>query len=915
MSTESARYVVGIDLGTTHTVVAYAERAGGTVVLFPVPQLVSRGEIEPRELLPSFLYAPTEDEGVPGDPWQDAPWVLGEHARSRGQEVPGRLVASAKSWLCHSAVDREAAILPWGLDAEDATPRVSPVEASSRILSHVKKAWDAEHPKDPLEAQRVVLTVPASFDQAARELTLRAAASCGLQVRLLEEPQAAFYDLLDQHGTEQLEGLLAERERALVLVCDVGGGTTDLTLIAVEHGDDGLKLDRMAVGHHLLLGGDNMDLALAHLCEKRLVDKGKRLDARSFGQLTLRCRGAKERLLAEEAPDTEKVSVLGRGSQLLGAVKSTELTRAEVEQIVLDGFFPKAPRDAKPARKRAGLVAFGLPYENDPAITRHLAWFFTRHAPEHSAPHALLLNGGLFGSPRLAARLREALEAWSEHDLELLPLSDPDLAVARGAVVYGRALDGEGLRIGGGSPHGYYVGLAGGGESHLLCVVPKGAREGERHVAATHPLVLTVGKAVRFDLYASDDAAVHAPGELVPLDTERFHQLPPVSVSFGEGDTTSGDVRVKLEGELTPVGTLDLSCQEVEGDGRRFRLAFELRGSQPQAPAGPESKRRTLLPGDPRFEQARETLLRVFGKGQEPVKPRVVKDLIRDLEKSLGERAEWPMETCRSLFDLLMSAGVGVRRRSVDHERVFWMLAGFCFRPGFGHPDDKKRAKQILPAVRDGLIYQKETRSWQQLWIAYRRMAGGLPEDLQLTIRDMVDPFLAPEEERLKKPKKLKPEARVEMLDLASTLERVPAERRAALGRWLLEKTWTNRDPRIWAAIGRLGSRLPTYGSAHQIVPPKTVERWIDHLLREKWDEMPTAPRAAMLMARLSGDRARDVSESTRAEVAKALEKHGADAEWVRAVREVVPVDDQERAEFFGADLPLGLKLVEEAGG
>ncbi len=347
---------VGIDLGTTHTVVAWADlTAPSTPTVFPIPQLVAPAEIAARPLFPSCLYAPVPGEVV-ADPWGEAPWTSGELARRRGAEVPGRLVASAKSWLCHPGVDRAAPILPWGADEGAADlPRISPVEASARYLTHVRLAWDAAFPGDPLAEQEVVLTVPASFDEIARELTLEAAARAGLPVRLLEEPQAAFYDFMANAGDAGMRALLdGAGGEALVLVCDVGGGTTDFSLIRVVRregeGAEPFAVERVAVGRHLLLGGDNMDLALAHLCEGRL---GTKLDAARFGQLVSACRSAKERLLSEGAPESVRVTVLGHGARLVGGTLTAEISREEAERVVLDGFFPPRPGTPGPSGRRA----------------------------------------------------------------------------------------------------------------------------------------------------------------------------------------------------------------------------------------------------------------------------------------------------------------------------------------------------------------------------------------------------------------------------------------------------------------------------------------------------------------------------------------------------------------------------------
>ncbi|WP_437932738.1 Hsp70 family protein [Sorangium sp. So ce291] len=943
--------IVGIDLGTTHTVVAWAERDAepGAIRVFPIPQLVTATEIEARPLLPSLLYAPLPGE-APADPFGDAPFALGEHARRRGGEVPGRLIASAKSWLCHPAVDRTAPILPWGAgDDAAALPRVSPLDASARILAHVRRTWDDAFPERPLAEQEVVLTVPASFDQVARELTVEAARRAGLSPRLLEEPQAAFYDFMRLAGAQGLDDLLARSGgEAMVLVCDVGGGTTDLSLIRVARGAEAagappVEVARVAVGHHLLLGGDNMDLALAHLCEPRLVGAGEKLDPARFGQLVLACRAAKERLLggaaepsdggaASAPPDEAPVTVLSHGARLVGGALTTRLSRAEVEGVVLDGFFPEAPADARPQRGRGGLVAFGLPYERDVAITRHVAWFFARHAPGSRGPTALLLNGGVFRARRVAERLAHAIERWGGPPLDVLPYADPDLAVARGAVAYGLALAGRGVRIEGGAARGYYVGLeppAGGGPRPAVCVVPRGAKEGSVHAAAGRTFALVVGRPVRFDLFASDDARADRAGDIVALEEDRFEPLPPVAVAFDAGEAARAaagkraEVRVQIEGELTAIGTLDLACVEVGAPApRRFRLAFQLREEGRGARAGeaeggapaertPARPHAAATPGGKRLDEAREAIERVFGKGRPDVAPREVKNLVRELERVLGERATWTTETARALFDTLAPSARS-RRRSADHERVFWSLAGYCLRPGFGDAGDPARVAALAPLFAEKLAFPQEARSWQQFWIAWRRIAGGLDEALQVAIRDLADPFLAPAEQRLKKPKGVKPEALDDLLELCASLERVPAGRRSELGAWVLERTWTDRDARLWAAIGRIGARVPAYASVHHVVSPAAAERWLDHLLREKWEELPSAAPAAVQLARRTGDRARDVSDRTRGEVERRLVKAGAPEAWVRAVREVVAVEEAERAAFFGEGLPVGLRLVGE---
>ncbi|HEY8079040.1 MAG TPA: Hsp70 family protein [Labilithrix sp.] len=897
----AARFVVGIDLGTTHTVVAFAELEKKKLApaIFEVPQLTAAREVEPRPLLASCLYAP-----IAGEVDSDPDWIVGELARRRGAEVMGRFVASAKSWLSHAAVDRLAAILPWGVEEG---PRISPVEASARVLAHVKRAWDGAHADALLAEQDVVLTLPASFDEVARELTLEAAKQAGLAPTLLEEPTAAFYDAMRDAGS--IEALLGGDDQKLVLVCDVGGGTTDLSLVAIAKADDaqtGFEVRRVAVGRHILLGGDNMDLALAHLAESRVAPHS-RLEPGELAQLVLSCRDAKERILAGEA-DEARVVVLGRGSKLVGGARATTLAKDEVTKIVLDGFFPPHV-EATAETKRGAIVAFGLPYERDPAITRHVRAFLARHAAElpRGAPDALLLNGGVFHAAPIVAQLVDAVASWgSGAPPVVLPNADPDLAVARGAVLYGFARRGIGMRVESGAAHGYYAALAG-DQKHAVCILPRGAKEGQRFEATGRTFDLVVGKSVRFELWASD-VARDAAGTIVTLDEESFERLPPIVTRLAATGKEQS-VAVVLGGELLPTGQLELAAVEKDG-ARRFRLEFQLReGSRATSLPPPPS---TLAPSSrmptapSRVAEAERVLDRVMGKRPE-ASPREVKDLVRDLEKALGDRVTWTMETTRALADKLL-VNPGARRRTAAHERVFWQLLGWCLRPGFGDPGDPLRIERAWPLFEGRLGFPDEPRGWPQFFIAWRRMAGGLAEPMQTAIRDAMDPIVAPADAGLKKPKRV-PEGPDELLNTLAALERVPIARRVALGEWILEKTWTSEDPRLWGALGRIGARVPLYASAHHVVPARNAEQWIDRLLRVDWSKVATAPHAAVQIARVTGDRARDIDERRREEVAKRLAAVHAKDEWVRAVREHVAVGEEERVAIYGEALPIGLRL------
>jgi molecular chaperone DnaK (HSP70) len=589
-----SRYVVGIDLGTTNCAVAFADTEGdGAISPFSIAQVTSAGEVDALPVLPSFLLLPTESE-VPFEamtvPWAPAPaFTIGTMARERGSELPHRVVSSAKSWLCHKGVDRHAAILPWrGVEREAAASEearlVSPVEASSLYLEHIRAAWNEAHPDGPLEEQDVLLTVPASFDAVARELTVTAAHQAGLgNVMLLEEPQAAFYSWLAASGDAWRKAL---GPGDAVLVCDIGGGTADLSIIAVV--DDGagtLALERVAVGDHILLGGDNMDLALAHLTAAQLEGK---LEPLQWRGLVHACRRAKERLLAPDAPDKVPVSVLGRGSKLIGHTVRTDLRRDDVERLILDGFFPVVDAGAQPQRRRtAGLKELGLPYAHDPAITRHLAEFLGRHGGQ---PTAILFNGGVMKGALLRNRVAQVVGRWSGNEsLPTLAGNDLDLAVAHGAAYYGLVRRGRGVRIRGGTARAYYIGIESAAPAipgaappiKALCVAPFGQEEGTSVALRDEEMGLVVGEKAEFRFFATSSRPEDRAGALVEADAEGMEELDPVETTLpvGAGDPPGAIVPVTLSSHVTAVGTLELFCEGREGRGR-WRLEYGIRGSE-----------------------------------------------------------------------------------------------------------------------------------------------------------------------------------------------------------------------------------------------------------------------------------------------------------------------------------------------
>ena len=588
----SPRYVVGIDLGTTNCVLAWIDAAQEQPVDAPdvhvlaMPQLTRPGTVEARPQLPSFVYLPAGGELKPESlqlPWgTSAERVVGELARARGAEVPGRVVSSAKSWLCAAGCDPSDAILPW--QAPDDVPRLSPVAAQTAYLLHLRAAWDAAHPDAPLAEQDVHLAVPASFDAAARNLTVRAAEAAGLGgARLIEEPQAAFHAWL---AASRGEWRKAVRVGDVILVCDVGGGTTDLTLVAVGEEDGNLTLERKAVGDHILLGGDNMDLALAHAVRARLAEQGTNLDDWQLRGLVHGCRAAKEQLLAVAAPDAAPVVVLGRSRKVVGGTVRTDIARAEAEAQLVDGFFPTVERDARPqAGRRVGLTEIGLRYATDPAITRHVAGFVGRHrevAPD--GPTAVLFNGGVMRAARFRDRMVEVLTRWRGQDVRVLAGADADLAVAQGAAVYGLARRGRGVRIRGGTARAYYVGVETAAPAvpgmaapvKALCVAPFGMEEGSDAALPGAEFGLVVGEPAEFRFFGSSVRRNDVPGTVVEQWSEgELEELAPMEATLTAEGQEGLTVPVRLRAHVTEVGTLELFCEAR--DQRRWKLEFNLR--------------------------------------------------------------------------------------------------------------------------------------------------------------------------------------------------------------------------------------------------------------------------------------------------------------------------------------------------
>ena len=608
-----ARYIAGIDLGTTNSALAYCETTTdediGQIAVQAVPQLVNPNEVGDLTLLPSFLYLPGDVDFPKGSlalPWEREPrFVVGELARKRGAESPARLVASAKSWLCYAAVNRTAPILPW--QAPEDVPKLSPVEASSHFLDYLRRAWDHQYarkkPELALGEQEVLLTVPASFDEEARELTRRAAELAGLKnVTLLEEPQAAFYAWLESQGDNWRKRI---KVGDLVLVCDIGGGTTDFSLISVSEDSGELALKRVAVGEHILLGGDNMDLALARLLQQRLETNGHHIDTWQLHSLWHQCRLGKERLFDEPKTQKHPVTLLGKGAKLVGGTIKAELLREDLNQVLLEGFFPRVASGEMPARqRRIGFQELGLPYAADAAITKHMARFLAQQiqsSPELNqirrgrsglaCPTHVLFNGGVMKAAVLRDRLIEVLNSWLGEEgfeplgaKEILDAPDLEHAVARGAAYYGKARKGQGVRIRSGASRTYYIGIESalpavpGMEAPLkaLCVVPFGMEEGTEARIPEREFGLVVGEAAEFRFLSSTVRKQDQIGSLLEDWGEDIEELSPLEVTLKLDGQEGAVLPVRLETRVTELGTLEVWCVSRDG-AQRWKLELNIR--------------------------------------------------------------------------------------------------------------------------------------------------------------------------------------------------------------------------------------------------------------------------------------------------------------------------------------------------
>ena len=926
-----SRYVIGIDLGTTNSAVTYidTEADDWQINVLSMDQLVAVGQIESLDTLPSFYYQPattgqTDSYALPWDK-KSPKFCVGAFARDETAKTSGRGIASAKSWLCHAAVDRTAPLLPWQ-GASD-VKRMSPVDVSSSYLKHIRKSWDHQFPDHPLADQDIVLTLPASFDEVARELTIKAAADAGLKrVVLIEEPQAAFYAWVYKHK-DDWETKISVGQK--ILVCDIGGGTTDFTLIRVRKSDaeKQVQFHRVAVGNHLILGGDNLDLAIAKFIEQKLTNGGN-LTSAQWDVLVGISRNVKEKMLAgDQSPDEISVSLPGQGSKLIGGSLTTQVTRTEIQSLIVDGFLPEESLDTKPQTHQSGFQEFGLPYASDPAITRYLADFLTTHASagsededESAHPDVLLFNGGFFASPLLRTTVVQRIEAWFgagqgvDWQPQVLENDRLDLAVARGAAYYGMVRRDQGVRIAASLARSYYIGV---GNEQAICIMPGSAQTGETFTLDEQEFLLTISQPVEFPIYVSSVRLADKLGQIIPLDEQQLRPLPPIrTVLKAKSKNEKRDVAVKLKVGLTEIGTIALSCHQVDSD-RSWQLQFDVRSTtQTDVDAHAGTGEVDGFVDEATWQLCADAIASVFlnSKDGKNLKP---KELMKTLAVILeSPREQWPMSVLRRIWETLINYIDG-RSESAQHETRWLNLLGFSLRPGYGMALDDWRVTETWRNVRNKLLHRSPNIQTESL-ILWRRLSGGLTAGQQSAIAaPLLASLRALAKQMSGKPVKgnavpIKPEDSIEVWRLLGSLELLRAQEKIELGNLIVTlidkaKLASARDAMLWA-LGRLGQRAPMYGPLNCVLTTNEVSNWLSILMKQR-GASKAAHLAATQICRKVDDRYRDLDSSMREQVAAWLASEGAAAHYISLVRNGGSLDAEEREQVFGESLPPGLRL------
>ncbi|WCN09307.1 Hsp70 family protein [Marinomonas mediterranea] len=907
----SKTYRVGIDLGTTNCVVSYfdPDSTNSELNLLTIPQNMGDGAVQEFTSLPSAIYLLAEDERTkikPVLPWHSdkSDFIVGQGALELGQRRVGQLVQSAKSWLSHQGVNRRDAILPWGSEAKR---KISPLKASEVLLRHIKEAWNHQFPESKLENQQVTLTLPASFDEEARSLTLEAARNAGIRdLYLLEEPQAACYYFIRNEA--QLASLKASK---MLLVVDIGGGTSDFSLVHIQSTETGrLALKRIAVGSHLLLGGDNLDQALAYQLDPRQISA---LSASRLAALTQQTRKAKETLLSDssarsdggahlEVQESVTLTVLGAGSKLIGGSQKFVVERQKLLTQIEQGFVPLVDKTEKVEKAGYAIHALGLPYESDAAFTRHLAQFLSDHESEiesltgEAMPDAVLFNGGFFNSRVIKDRFIAQLNQWAEKDIKVCDSSEPNDAVAKGAAHYLNALHGDAPRIESGVSHSLYLQMS---DSSFVGLIPKGTPKEER-VALKNEFVLKLGEQVQFPLYRSDDDLQCDVGRIVQ-DNSKMHFVSNL-LSELQSNNEQDSATVQVSAKLSEVGVVQVQLKAV-GSDQYWDLSFSTEPSESNAQdQGTETLHKNM-------GQAEELLVRCFSGAGQKAAPDLVKTLRNDLENQLGDRESWNIATSRRLSDKLLSLKSG-RTKSAQHERIWLQMTGFCLRPGYGYAGDEERVTQVVNLTKNGAKYDTSA-VWAQYWTLFRRVAGGLSIDQQAVLYKQFSQFYSPSGQKSRdKQKQLQTRSGDDLIRLVGALERLSNETKIETMDWLTKRLKkSSESDTSWWAIGRMASRQLLIQENDFLLAEDIAAAKIELALKEDWKKRKQAGLAAILMSQMTEVES-DKLSVLRKKIAVKLKKDKCPALWLERLNETQSIDEASLSKLVGETLPIGLSLI-----
>lgn len=965
-----SRYVIGIDLGTTNCAVSFIDTSvlqpnGGPaqVQTFPIEQMIDSGTRQHNETLPSFHYElqSAERSGIDsrfqlGD--SSHAGVVGTFARDRGLEMPGRAITSAKSWLCNPMVDRQSDLLPWGADED--VEKLSPVEASRRYLEHIRRCWDREHPDAPMHEQDTIVTLPASFDELARRLTILAAEQAGLkQLVLIEEPQAAFYAWLGRHEQDWMERITPGQT---ILVCDIGGGTTDFTLIRVvdrtsvastsiderdqsqsvsENLQKNYGLHRVAVGEHLMLGGDNLDLALARWAESQWIQNslgGESLKPRQWDALKLQCRGAKEALLGLNPPKEYRLSIPGSGAKLIESARSVVMALSDATTLLVDGFFGSVDLHDRPSSVDSGFQEFGLPYAADPNVLRHLAAFLWDHRWAGRSdtqetmsdlmaarPNWILFNGGVLESPAIKSAILDQIARWFGKEDGWRPgeLSGNrlDLAVSQGAAYYGQVRRGGGIRIDARLAKTYYLQIES-DPPRAMCIMPAQAQTGEQFLLDQHPLMLSVGQPVQFPMFVSTTRLLDRPGDVVDIDPNQMVPTAPIQTVLELPRRNQQRILpVLLESELSEIGTLAIQLRvDQQSEEQSYPEAGPATPNLPLAwrlecdTRGESSGLRNRLQKAVDVEVLRKATqggVRVFG----PETITSPKEAWERLSEEVGlNRRDWEPGVLREIWRVLMENNE-YRNRSPEHETRWLNVLGWSLRPGFGIPADSWRVQSTWRAVHNKLVHRNAAVQSEAI-VLWRRIAGGFTSGQQTALYQDVW-------------SKLKPilsgggglplgnNVAMELLRLLGSLELLSSQHKESLLETLIASLSKKRLEPLATAIlwtvGRLGTRVPLYGGWDQLARAEKLEGLLKKLMSTsavKSESLRGSYSLCLMQcAQRTGDRRRDISQGTRQQILAEMhalampEKH-----WQRVAE--VSASDQDLDAIVGESLPLGFSLA-----